>query len=409
MATNPNRAKNVVNGDATVLEKMPDSLEGVETGVGDVDDSRLAEMGYKAELNRNFTLLSCLAVGFNPGGSSMLLGLNLRDATVEMLICATHTQIANTWLAVTGALSTGIPNGGSVVYVYGTILVALVHVAIGASLGELASAYPNAEYRRRAIFLGYFPGAEELPEVFRKYFWVWPSRESKVSASYLTGVVAWAGAMITGASVSLMTGQIAVELIILAKPEVVYQPWMGFVSYQIANISIFVINYFEKILPMLSTGSLYFSLMSFVVITITVLVVSPTKRGSQEIWATFTNDSGWSNDGVGLITGLLGVNWGFSCLNACTHMAEEIPNPERNVPKAIMGIVGIGFVTSWVYIIAIFYSLQDIQAVASAIEGVALPINRVATPIEGVALPIEGAAQPIEGVEPPFEGVERTL
>lgn len=35
-------------------------------------------------------------------------------------------------------------NGGAAIYIYGTILVALVHVAIGASLGELASAYPNA-------------------------------------------------------------------------------------------------------------------------------------------------------------------------------------------------------------------------------------------------------------------------
>ncbi|KAL7268542.1 hypothetical protein RUND412_008831 [Rhizina undulata] len=321
MATNPNVSETVVDGDAATLEKISESLEGVETGIGDVDESRLAEMGYKAELNRKFSLLSCLAVGFS---------------------------ISNSWFGVTGALSTGIANGGAAVYVYGAILVALVHVAIGASLGELASAYPNA-------------GGQ--------YFWVisLAPKNCRRFLSYLTGVVAWAGAMITGASVSLVIGQSVVALIVLAKPEIVYQPWMGFVGYQIANFLIFVFNCFERILPALSTGSLYFSIMSFVVITITVLAVSPTKRSSKEVWATLTNDSGWSNNGVSFITGLLGINWGFSCLDACTHMAEEIPNPERNVPKAILGTVGIGFLTSWVYIIAIFYSLQDLQEVASAL------------------------------------------
>ncbi|KAL7268544.1 hypothetical protein RUND412_008833 [Rhizina undulata] len=65
MATNPNVAETVVDGDAATLEKISESLEGVETGIGDVDESRSAEMGYKAELNRKFSLPSCLAVGFS--------------------------------------------------------------------------------------------------------------------------------------------------------------------------------------------------------------------------------------------------------------------------------------------------------------------------------------------------------
>lgn len=44
-------------------------------------------------------------------------------------------------------------------------------------------------------------------------------------------------------------------------------------------------------------------------------------------------------------------------------MAEEIPKPEKNVPKAILGTVAIGFLTSWIYSIAIFFSMQDIDAI----------------------------------------------
>jgi len=66
---------------------------------------------------------------------------------------------------------------------------------------------------------------------------------------------------------------------------------------------------------------------------------------------------------VAWILGLLGVNWGFSCLDSCVHMAEEIPHPEKNIPRAIMGTIAIGFITSWVYSIAIFFSMQDILSV----------------------------------------------
>jgi len=77
----------------------------------------------------------------------------------------------------------------------------------------------------------------------------------------VTGAFSWAGAMFTGASVSLVAGQGIVGMIILTHPDIVYQPWMGFVGYQIANILVFFLNCREKILPALSTGSLYLSVL----------------------------------------------------------------------------------------------------------------------------------------------------
>lgn len=56
-----------------------DSRQGDESAMGDVisDDSRLARMGYKAELKREFGLMSLLAFGFSVSfgfvGNSWLL------------------------------------------------------------------------------------------------------------------------------------------------------------------------------------------------------------------------------------------------------------------------------------------------------------------------------------------------
>jgi hypothetical protein len=51
-------------GAATPFENA--KVRGVEN-----DDFRLAEMGYKPELDRKFSLLSCLAVGFSVSPSPL--------------------------------------------------------------------------------------------------------------------------------------------------------------------------------------------------------------------------------------------------------------------------------------------------------------------------------------------------
>src|ERR1700744_1702728 len=45
-----------------------------------------------------------------------------------------------------------------------------------------------------------------------------------------------------------------------------------------------------------------------------------------------------------------------------SHLAEEIPNPQRNVPIAIACQMSIGFVTGFTYLIAILYAINDYDA-----------------------------------------------
>lgn len=47
---------------------------------------------------------------------------------------------------------------------------------------------------------------------------------------------------------------------------------------------------------------------------------------------------------------------------SCSHLAEEIPYPQRNVPIAIACQMSIGFVTGFSYLIAIMYAINDYDA-----------------------------------------------
>jgi choline transport protein len=140
-------------------------------------------------------------------------------------------------------------------------------------------------------------------------------------------------------------------------PHSVILPWHVFVAYQMANIFCFFFNCYGKTLPLVATITLWTSLVSFVVILITVPSVAPTHQHAKFVFATFINNTGWQQGGIAFIVGLVNTNWAFACLDCATHLAEEVHRPEKMVPIAIMGTVGIGFVTSWFFSMAMFFSI----------------------------------------------------
>jgi choline transport protein len=139
----------------------------------DTDAARLADMGYMQELKRKFSMWSLIAVSFS---------------------------LTNSWFGVSAAMITGINSGGPVLLVYGLILMGIISGAVGISLSEMASAYPNS-------------GGQ--------YFWAkqLASRRYAPIASYLTGWFSYLGAIFTSASISLAMGSALVGLYQLTHPD----------------------------------------------------------------------------------------------------------------------------------------------------------------------------------------------
>nr|UVX23235.1 choline transport protein [Curvularia lunata CX-3] len=291
----------------------------------DADAIKLAEMGYTQDMKRKYTVWSVLGVGFS---------------------------ITNSWFGISAALITGINSGGPLLIIYGIILLALISTCVGISLSELASAMPNA-------------GGQ--------YFWAGalaPKRFARL-ASYVTGWLAWWGAMFTSASVALAMGSALVGCYQLGHPDFTIKTWHVFLAYQLSNIFCFLFNCYGKILPAVGKTTLWTSLVSFVVILITVPAVAPTHQHARFVFATFINNTGWKENGIAFIVGLVNTNWAFACLDCATHLAEEVHAPEKMVPIAIMGTVGIGFVTSWFFSVACFFSIVgDFTEIAASATGV---------------------------------------
>jgi choline transport protein len=127
-------------------------------------------------------------------------------------------------------------------------------------------------------------------------------------------------------------------------------------------------------------------LVSFVAIFISCLAVSSPKQASNYVWTYFLNaETGWP-DGVVFLTGLVNPNYMFAGIDGAIHLAEDCINAKTAVPHALFATLMIGFFTSFVFAIAMLYSIADYDAVLTTITGVPIfEIWRQATKSDGAA------------------------
>ncbi|AMD21356.1 HER077Cp [Eremothecium sinecaudum] len=259
--------------------------------------------------------------------------------------------LTNSWFGISVAMITGINSGGPMMIVYGIIIIALISVCVGVSLGELSSAYPHAG--------GQFWWSLKLA-----------SPKYKRLAAYMCGSLAWAGSIFTSASTTLSSATQIVGMYAMFHPEYKIKSWHVFVCFEILHALLTLFNCHGRTLPIISSSALYVSLISFVTILITVLACSHGSYNDPNfVFYTFRNETGWNSSVLAFIVGLINPAWSFSCLDCATHMAFEVKKPERVIPMAIMGTIAIGFVTSFCYVIAIFFSMKDLDAIFNSNTG----------------------------------------
>jgi len=111
------------------------------------------------------------------------------------------------------------------------------------------------------------------------------------------------------------------------------------------------------------------SMVAFVVVTITCVTRAPHYQPSESVWVTFTNRSGWRNDGIVFLTGLLSPGYMYAGLDGAIHLAEESKNATVAIPRALFSTWIIGFVTSFAVSVATMYSAQDFEAIATTPTG----------------------------------------
>lgn len=145
----------------------------------------------------------------------------------------------------------------------------------------------------------------------------------------------------------------------------------------------FLINAFgSKALPHINKVALGWSLVGFLVISITVLAcAAPDYASAEYVFTNFTNTTGWPN-GVAWLLGLLQGGLGLTGFDAVAHMIEEVPNASVEGPKIMVYCQYIGISTGFIFLISLLFASggqMNAEGIISSPLGPLLQIFYIAT------------------------------
>ncbi|KAF2676993.1 amino acid transporter [Lentithecium fluviatile CBS 122367] len=288
-------------------------------GVGEV----LNASGHKQELERQFSLLSICSIGITTG---------------------------NQWAALGGSIAIALYNGGAPGVIYEFIAISVLYWMIGACIAEMASSIPSSAgvYHWASVtggrygrVLGYFAGWWNF------FAWVFGT-----------------------ASMSSILANQAVSMYGLFRPAYAYERWHVFVTYLLITwLCCCIVLFANRALPVVTNIGLVLILAGCFV-TIVVCAVMPSRTGyghasNAFVWKEWQNQTGWGSNGFVFCAGMLNGAYAVGTPDCVSHLAEEIPHPRTNIPKAILFQYLIGFLTALSYIITIFYAVHDVDLLLS--------------------------------------------
>ncbi|KUL91742.1 hypothetical protein ZTR_01096 [Talaromyces verruculosus] len=288
-------------------ETEPSYLDN-EVVVVDDDGTTVNASGWKDQLDRQYGLLS---------------------------LCGIALTVDNAWVALGSSISVSIANGGPPGLIFSLVVAGAYYSFIGLNLAEFASAIPSAG---------------------GVYHWATVTggpRWGRILGFY-AGWINFFGWMFDLASLVQITANITIQMYATYHPDYIQQAWHTYITYLLVLwISAFIVIFANRLLPY----SQYAAAMP------------KTHASSHFVWGSFdeNNLTGWAG-GVAFLCGVLNGAFTIGTPDAITHMAEELPHPKKDLPKAIGLQIGLGFLYAFCFAIALCYSITDLDALLSGIN-----------------------------------------
>jgi choline transport protein len=306
------------------IEKKPQPIADEQDTLRDTGDD-VNVSGHVQELDRSFSIWS---------------------------ICCIGIMNNNAWASGGGTLVVALYNGGGPGVLYGLIAATFFYSFIGLSLAELASAIPSSGnvYTWASVTAG--------PKYGRICSWFggwWNS-------------LAW---IFGTSSVCLSGANAAVAMYSVYRPDYSPERWHIFFAFLgIAWIDNFLVMFGQRFLARVANASGLLCI-AFLVITVLVCAIMPSQTGAGYasdpfVWTEFTNLTGYSSLGFVFLAGMLNGAYAIGTVDGVCHLCEEIPNPRVNVPKGMAAQLGAGFLTTFLFYIAIVS--QILQSATTALH-----------------------------------------
>ncbi|KAJ7811494.1 choline transport protein [Mycena olivaceomarginata] len=192
----------------------------------------------------------------------------------------------------------------------GSITVAVANGAM--SIAELASSIPSAGgvYHWSSVAGGNY--GRSIASLLTQ------------TLTYRAGLINFYGWLFALASGVLIPANVVVQMYVVFHPDVLVQPWHIFVAF--------------------------------------VLASAKSHASASFVFTDWENGTGWPG-GVAFVTGMLNGAFAIGTPDSVTHMAEELPHPRTDLPKAVAAQI---LLAGFVYVVALMFSVTDLDAVLNS-------------------------------------------
>jgi amino acid transporter len=289
------------------------------------DEQRLAELGYKQELNRSWSGFQNFAISF----------------TIISVLAGCFTTYYQAW-----------NNGGPIAIAWGWPLISGFILIIAFCMAELVSAYPTAG----------------------GIYW-WASKLGGPVWGWFTGWFNLLGLIAIVASVDYFAGQFLGVILRLYDVNVLglnfgddaHALRETFILFAlILGLHVFVNISGSHLVARLNGISVWWHVVGVAVI-VAVLIIVPDKHASADfVFTEHLNNSGFS-DGMFwwyvLPLGFLLTQYTITGFDASAHVSEETHDSETTAPKGVWRSVFYSAVIGYVVLLAITFAASDAGAV----------------------------------------------
>ncbi|KAF2155465.1 putative GABA permease [Myriangium duriaei CBS 260.36] len=258
--------------------------------------------------------------------------------------------VMSTWEYLVFSLTAGLTNGGRGGLFWSYLIELALISLVTASLAEMASMAPTAGGQYHWV-------SEFGPPRFQKFL------------SYLTGwmsLLVWQTALSTS---NFVSGTLLESLITIYRPDYELLPWRSTLMTLPSLVVLLVWTIFaHRCLPMLQNLTMVVHVMGCILIMFTIWVAAP-HIPAKTVFEDFSSHGSYSNMFVVLMLGQSTPQWALSSMDAAAHMAEEVSDASRTVPRAMVYGLLLNGMLGLLMLITVLFALPDIDAALASPNG----------------------------------------
>jgi amino acid transporter len=289
------------------------------------DEQRLAELGYKQELNRSWSGFSNFAISFS----------------IISILAGCFTTFAQAW-----------NNGGPVAISIGWPVVSLLILIIGFCMSELASAYPTSG----------------------GIYW-WASKLGGAKAGFYTGWLNLIGLISVTASVGYGAASFLNTILGAQWPNYAttflggdYIKQQFFLFIAIILVVTLINIYSGHLLSLFNNISVWWHVFGTAVVIAILLIVPDKHQTLSWMFTTKINSSGFSDNSYWLYVlplGFLLTQYTITGFDASAHLSEETHDAHINAAKGIWKSIFYSAIGGYILLMAFLFAATQVDTISS--------------------------------------------